>query len=100
MHEDWVPEHVEDYFDCISRINDQLVDAKGWWILEMVPLKVRVQLKDSEEWVKKVSMNLGRYRAASENHPNLHWTVQQRVEAMGYQMHIRLDRHASWNVVA
>ncbi|KAK4896661.1 hypothetical protein LTR27_005581 [Elasticomyces elasticus] len=100
MHEDWVPEHVEDYFDCISRINDQLIDAKGWWILEILPLKVRVQLKDSEEWVKKVSMNLGRYRAASENHPNLHWTVQQRVEAMGYQMHIRLDRHASWNVVA
>ncbi|KAK3624805.1 hypothetical protein LTR56_020770 [Elasticomyces elasticus] len=100
MHEDWVPEHVEDYFDCISRINDQLVDAKGWWILEILPLKVRVQLKDSEEWVKKLSMNLGRYRAASESHPNLHWTVQQRVEAMGYQMHIHLDRHASWNVVA
>ncbi|KAK5746365.1 hypothetical protein LTR17_000745 [Elasticomyces elasticus] len=100
MHEDWVPEHVEDYFDCISRINDQLIDAKGWWILEILPLKVRVQLKDSEEWVKKVSMNLGRYRAASESRPNLHWTVQQRMEAMGYKMHIRLDRHVSWNVVA
>ena len=76
------------------------MDVKGWWILELWPIKVRVQLEDSGKWVKKVSMNLGRYRAVQGLAPNLHWTVQQRIEAMGYKTNVRLDRNASWNVVA
>lgn len=100
LHEDWVPEHVEDYFDSISRMNDQLVGATAWWILEVWPIKVRVQLKDSEEWAKKISVNLGRYRPVQDLRPNLHWTVQQRIDALGYKIHARMARNASWNIVA
>lgn len=100
LHEDWVPEHVEDYFDSISRVNDQLVGATAWWILEFWPIKVRVQLRDSEEWAKKISFNLGRYRAVQDRRPNLHWTVQQRIDAMGYRIHARMARNADWNIVA
>lgn len=100
MHEHWVPEQVEDYFDSISEIHDQLIEARGWWILEFWPVAVRVQVNGSEEWVKKLTANLGRYRAVTEASPNLHWTVQQRIEALGYKMNVRLDRNAEWNVVA
>ena len=100
LHEDWVPEHVEDYFDCVSRINDQLVRATAWWILEVWPIKVRVQLRDSEEWVNRVSVNLGRHRAVQDVSPNLHWTVKQRMDALGYTIHARMARNADWNIVA
>ena len=100
LHEDWVPEHVEDYFDSISRVNDQLVGATAWWILELWPIKVRVQLKESEEWAKKLSVNLGRYRAVQDCRPNLHWTVQQRIDALGYRINARMARNAAWNIVA
>lgn len=99
MLEHWVPEQVEDYFDCISPINDQLVQAKGWWILEFWPIKVRVLAKETDAWVKKIAMNLGRYRPVLEESPNLHWTVQQRAEAMGYAAKVRLGRKANWHVV-
>lgn len=99
LHAHWVPEQVEDYFDALSRINDQLIDAKGWWVLELWPIKVKVQETDSDAWVKKVACNLGRYRPVMEEAPNLHWTVQQRIEALGYVARVRLDRKANWNVV-
>lgn len=94
-----VPEQVEDYFDAISPLNDQLVDAKGWWVLECWPIKVRIQPADSDSWVKKVRMNLGRHRPVQETRPNLHWTVQRRVEEMDYQVKARLDKNAHWRVV-
>lgn len=99
LAEHWVPEQIEDYFDAISPINDQLVQAKGWWVLEVWPIKVRVQPKNSDTWVKKVAMNLGRYRPVQEPGPNLHWTVQQRMIDKGYKTRVRIDRGATWRVV-
>jgi uncharacterized protein (DUF2235 family) len=99
LHKDWVPEQVEDYFDCVAPIHDQLVMAKTWWILEFWPIKVRVQPPDSDTWVKKVAMNLGRYRPVQDESPNMHWTVQQRMDALGYKIKARVDKRANWNVV-
>jgi hypothetical protein len=102
VHRDeWVPEQVEDYLDGLQPINDQLAVAKGWWVLEYWPIKVRVQPKNAREgeWVKKVSVNKGRYRCAQEMRPNLHWTVKHRQDAMGYQVRARVDKNAQWNVV-
>ncbi|KAK5108140.1 hypothetical protein LTR62_008736 [Meristemomyces frigidus] len=99
LHDHWTPEYVEDWFDAMAPINDQLKDAKGWWILELWPIKVKVQPKGEEEWVKKVSVNLGRYRPVQDHRPNLHWTVRQRMRVLGYQPRVRVDRKGEWVVV-
>lgn len=90
-----LPEQVEDHFDAMAPINDQLVQAKGWWILEAWPVKVRIQ-KETDEWEKVVRMNLGRYRAIREVEPNLHWTVQMRMNEKGYKIRNRVDKDAIW----
>lgn len=46
-----LPEAYEDYFDAMAPINDQLEQAKGWWILELTPCKRRVQQSDGS-WKK------------------------------------------------
>lgn len=74
------------------------MDAKGWWVLEYWPIKVRIQPPNSDTWVKKVRMNLGRYRAVQETAPNLHWTVQRRIEEMDYQVKARVDKNATWHI--
>lgn len=95
----WTDELVEDYFDAMARINDQLVDAKGWWVLEIWPIKRKIQNKDNDDWVKKISVNLGRFRAVQENEPRMHWTVRQRLEEKNYRMRARVGRNAIWSVV-
>jgi hypothetical protein len=89
-------ESTEDYFDAKARINDQLVDAKGWWVLEFWPIKVRVVAKGGEGWEKKVSLNLGRYRAAREAEPKLHWTVRHMMDEGKYTMRARSDKTTTW----
>jgi hypothetical protein len=95
----WMPEQIEDYFDAIAPFNDQLVQAKFWWILEVWPIKVRIQNKENDAWVKKVRMNLGRYRVVQEEEPKLHWTVQQRMLETGYKPQVRMGRGAAWRFV-
>ena len=99
LHDHWTPEQVEDYFDALQKMNDQLVDAKGWWILEVWPIKVRIQPKGTNEWVKKIRANLGRRRCIQENDPNLHWTVKHRTESMKYEVKTRMNKTAEWRVV-
>ncbi|KAI0319543.1 hypothetical protein OF83DRAFT_1170095, partial [Amylostereum chailletii] len=45
-------EEEEDLRDALSPIYDQLELSKGWWSLEVIPLKHRVQ-KDSLKWKKQ-----------------------------------------------
>jgi uncharacterized protein (DUF2235 family) len=97
---DLLPEQVEDHFDCLARINDQLKDAKGWWILEIWPVKVRVQKKDTDEWRKVVRLNMGRFRAIREMEPKMHWTVECRMREKGYKIRNRVDKNCTWKVVA
>jgi len=96
--EELLPEQVEDHFDAIAPINDQLVQAKGWWILEFWPVKVRVQ-KKADEWVKVVRMNLGRFRPIEDTEPNLHWTVQLRMNEKGYKIKNVIEKDAFWDIV-
>ena len=97
--EELLPEQVEDHFDAIASINDQLVQAKGWWILELWPVKVRVQ-KKADEWVKVVRMNLGRFRPIEDTEPNMHWTVQLRMKEKGYKIRNTIEKNAFWDIVA
>ncbi|KUJ09694.1 uncharacterized protein LY89DRAFT_711013 [Mollisia scopiformis] len=101
-----LPEQVEDYFDALAPMNDQLVLAKPWWILEFWPIKVRIQ-RDEEDggyWEKVVRWNLGRYRCVQETDPRMHWTVEMRMgegdKERAYKLRARVDRDASWRSVA
>lgn len=97
--EDWTPELVEDFFDAMSPLNDQLVQAPRWWILEAWPVeyKVPVGLGQVET---RVGMNLGRYRAIDDMHPKLHWTVRHREQHTNYQIRGRTAPHTQWSIVA
>lgn len=93
-------ESTEDYFDATGRINDQLVDAKGWWILEFWPIVVRVLAKGGDHWERKISVNRGRYRAARESNPKMHWTVGHQIREGQYNMRVRTGRFDHWEEVA
>lgn len=95
---DLLPEHVEDHFDAMASINDQLELAKTWWILEFWPVKVRVQNRHTEQWEKAVRWNLGRYRPIREEEPKMHWTVQMRMNDKAYKIRNRVDINAIWQV--
>ncbi|PBP15518.1 hypothetical protein BUE80_DR013712 [Diplocarpon rosae] len=109
-----------DHFDALAPLNDQLVLARLWWLLELWPVKVRVQTREKAAWEKKVRMNMGRYRAVRELEPKMHWTVGRRVEegkrggegkgedknkskskgngVEGYRVRNTVDREARWVV--
>jgi hypothetical protein len=95
-----LPEHVEDHFDGLASINDQLVQAHGWWILEFWPVKIRVlrKVKEGKKWEKVVGMNFGRRRAIRELEPSMHWTVQMRMNDKEYKVRNRVDPDAVWSV--
>jgi hypothetical protein len=95
-----LPESTEDHFDASAEVNDQLVLAKGWWILEIWPVKVRVLSRDGETWMKKVRLNMGRFRAVRESSPKMHWTVQRMIEDGKYKIRARTEKHCHWEVVA
>ncbi|KAF2675838.1 hypothetical protein K458DRAFT_352677 [Lentithecium fluviatile CBS 122367] len=93
-------EGTEDHFDAMAPVNDQLVLAKGWWVLEFWPVKMRVLARNGIEWEKKVRWNLGRYRAVRETEPKMHWTVQHMMDEGKYTVKGRVHRDNSWQIVA
>lgn len=94
-----LPEQVEDHFDALQPINDMLIKAKGWWILELWPVKVKIQ-KKAGGWEKRLAMNLGRYRPIQEIEPKMHWTVKLRLEKAGYKLRNDVAMNAVWNLAA
>ncbi|PWN31420.1 uncharacterized protein FA14DRAFT_186407 [Meira miltonrushii] len=93
-----LPEMHEDYFDSLAEINDQLVQAKGWWMLELWPVKYRIKT-DLGEWKKKIGPNMGRYRTIRTKTTNLHWTVVQRQESKNYKIKCLADDGCKWNII-
>lgn len=79
-------ESDEDHFDAMQQPNDMLKIAKGWWVLEVWPVKIRVLSSDNEGWEKRVRVNLGRYRGIRDRAPNVHWTVPKMVEDGRYEV--------------
>lgn len=95
-----LPEHVEDHFDAMAPINDQLELTKGWWVLEFLPVKVDVLKQKSEQWENVVRMNLGRYRGIKEEEPKMHWTVQMRMSDKAYKVRNRAVTNTIWKIAA
>lgn len=96
--EDWTPEQVEDFYDAMSPLHDQLVVAPVWWILEFWPVQYKVPTAPGEVLIR-TGMNLGRYRGIEDREPNLHWTVQHRMQHKGYKIQARTAAHTQWQIV-
>ncbi|PMD33119.1 hypothetical protein L207DRAFT_548212 [Hyaloscypha variabilis F] len=98
---DLLPEQAEDHFDAMCHINDMLVIARPWWILEIWPVSFQILKKESkgrERWEKIVGMNLGRWRAIKDPEPKMHWTVERRIAEKGYKIRNSLGTEAVWKV--
>ncbi|CAO1625578.1 unnamed protein product [Parajaminaea phylloscopi] len=94
-----LPEVYEDYFDAQAPLNDQLSQARVWWILEVWPVKYRV-IDGRNKWRKKVGMNLGRFRTVRDMRPQLHWTVIQRLQQQkDYAIRCLTSEDCVWDVV-
>lgn len=96
--DDWTPEQVEDFYDAMSPLNDQLVQAPSWWILELWPVRYKVPTALGEVSTR-LGMNLGRYRGVDDYEPNVHWTVLQRVQHMDYKIEARTYANTTWRTV-
>jgi hypothetical protein len=99
-HLSLLSEDTENHFDAMAPINDQLGQAKIWWVLEFWPIKLWVLATSGVEWVKKLRFNLGRYRAVRETDPKMHWTVQHMIDEGKYKIKTRVHPDTTWQVVA
>ena len=96
--EDWTPEQVEDFYDAMTDLHDQLVKVPNWWILEFWPVQYEVPRAPGEVSIR-TGMNLGRYRGVEDLEPNLHWTVLHRVQHTNYKIKARTAPHTTWRIV-
>ena len=95
----WLSEANEDFFDARSPVNDQLVQAKGWWILEIWPVLCHVLTSDRTGWKKKTGMNMGRHRPVRSLEPKMHWTVKHMMEEKRYEVKGSYVKDTNWQVV-
>lgn len=96
--DDWTPEQIEDSYDAMQPLNDQLVQAPSWWILELLPVQYKVPVAPGEVLIR-TGMNLGRWRGVDDAEPNLHWTVKHRMQHLGYKIQARTAAHTTWKTV-
>ncbi|KAK0243756.1 hypothetical protein EDD85DRAFT_171967 [Armillaria nabsnona] len=78
-------EEQEDILDALCPMYDELKIAPGWWILELIPTKLRYQ-KGDNTWAKAITMNRGRPRRIPRQYQEgfkVHRTVKLRMEAEG-----------------
>ncbi|KAF9259355.1 hypothetical protein L218DRAFT_1003914 [Marasmius fiardii PR-910] len=80
--EDFVNEEEEDVKDALSPLHDMLVKKPGWWILEVIPQRLKYQNEDDYSWMEKMWSNWGRARDVPHKHGvNVHRSVKIRMEA-------------------
>ncbi|KAG7451929.1 uncharacterized protein BT62DRAFT_959841 [Guyanagaster necrorhizus] len=80
---DVVCEETEDLRDALCPLYDQLSLVPAWWILELLPAKVRYQKKD-DTWAKTLTLNGGRPRHIPRQKMQgikVHRTVKLRIES-------------------
>ncbi|KAI0688127.1 hypothetical protein BC835DRAFT_1408164 [Cytidiella melzeri] len=81
-------EEEEDLEDALSPVYDQLQRKKAWWVLEMLPVRHRVQ-KEDDSWGHELTMNLGKGREIikhSKHDVYVHRSVKIRMEAHASQV--------------
>ncbi|KAL1692124.1 hypothetical protein GGG16DRAFT_52174 [Schizophyllum commune] len=80
-------EEEEDRRDALSPVYDQLSLKPHWWLLELIPAKVRYVLADNATWLQKLfyRLHLGQGRVIPKRQKkhgiHIHKTVKTRMEA-------------------
>ncbi|KAH8825576.1 hypothetical protein DL96DRAFT_1817098 [Flagelloscypha sp. PMI_526] len=80
---DFVSEFHETHADARSPLYDQLKEAKYWWLLEMIPQKIRYQRHD-DTLARKYAINMGKCRVIPHQQTNgikVHRSVKLRMES-------------------
>ncbi|KAN0111562.1 Uncharacterized alpha/beta hydrolase domain (DUF2235) domain containing protein [Russula decolorans] len=75
--------------DVEQRINDQLHDARVWWLLEIIPTRYPMLTKKGK-WVKKISSHRGHGRCVPPG-PLFHESVRTHIEKSGYRPKARYE---------
>ncbi|KAJ7360956.1 hypothetical protein DFH08DRAFT_1074064 [Mycena albidolilacea] len=96
----FVNEEEEDMADALTSVNDELKRAKVWWILEILPMRLRYQEKD-DSWTQKLHVHRGQGRhipRQSTHGVKIHRTVKMRMEALGYKpnANLRATTEPTW----
>ncbi|KAJ3488319.1 hypothetical protein NLI96_g2922 [Meripilus lineatus] len=95
-------EEEADLRDALCPIYDQLSLVPGWWILELLPMRHRVQ-KDDDSWMGDWTVNLGRGRKIPTRQQrrhefNVHRSVKLRLDAGENVPGGRYTPKAQWEV--
>ncbi|KAI0658451.1 hypothetical protein C8Q70DRAFT_196246 [Cubamyces menziesii] len=80
----YTTEEEHEVRDALSPVYDQLSIAPYWWLLEMLPMKKRVQGATPEgKMEKRLTLNMGRGRVVPKRHQPfyVHRSVKVRMEA-------------------
>ncbi|TFK49640.1 hypothetical protein OE88DRAFT_361764 [Heliocybe sulcata] len=98
----FLSEEEEDILDALSPIYDELVLAKGWWILELLPMEERYQDGDEgTEWLTGFVINRGRprtIRRQKRDGVKVHRTVKLRMAAAKLLEGGQYEPRATWHV--
>ncbi|KAJ7696741.1 hypothetical protein B0H17DRAFT_391005 [Mycena rosella] len=89
---DFRSEEEEDLADALTPIHDELKRVKLWWILEIIPQKLRYQ-GNNDSWTHKLKVHKGHGRhipRQSTHGVKMHRTVKMRMEAIGYHPKAKL----------
>jgi len=82
----FVHEAEEDLADALSPAYDQLKLARFWWLLELIPQKIKYQSSSTDKTKSELKVNVGRGRhipLQRKNGVKVHRSVKIRMEAEG-----------------
>ncbi|TIA89608.1 hypothetical protein E3P81_02861 [Wallemia ichthyophaga] len=83
------PEAVEDYYDALCPYHDYLNLSKGWWVLELWPLR-EIYQDGHGKYRKRLAPNLGHHRAIRGTNNKFHRSVAIRQKQIGYDIKARM----------
>jgi len=101
---DFVSEEEEDLGDIMDeKLNmrkklDMLEKAKSWWILELLPQKIRYQRDLDDVWTKRYSVNLGKGRLVPKQSTGVkvHRSVKILMDTTEYKPKAQLMVEPTW----
>lgn len=95
---EWVPEQIEDYFDSLQPMNDQLLVKMAWWLAEFWPVTYHIFNPSTNIWDARIGMNMAMARPVMGSDPTLHWTARHRMLNMPYKHKAIMEKDAVWQV--
>ena len=87
-------EAEEDYYDSLCPYHDYLNLSKGWWVLELWPLR-EIYQDGKGKYRKRLAPNLGHHRTIRGTNTKFHRSVAIRQKRIGYDIKARMVDNSS-----